>query len=188
MVSLPYLGLAQGVGACFGFTNCVEQRYYVSGKTVDELIESLNTEGPQNAWGETRISFASSDTTVYQKTDDGKVTLLSIGIEPILRISLPEWREYSQASGCLKLSWDTMYENLSHHEKQHAKIAVSFAKKMEDAAMSVRYEISEAALRAAIWEALSPLLNQHNLAQDNFDRRTGHGARDLLNPVFLDLC
>jgi predicted secreted Zn-dependent protease len=179
---------AQGIGACFGFTNCTEVKYSVSGATAAEVKQQMSLLGPSNAWGQTKADFKGADTYVQSQNSDGKYYIKSIQIEPEFTITLPKWTGLSGASACLKQGWANMYSSLVNHEKKHAAIAVDYAGRMENAALNTMPADSSEALKIAAANEISPVLSAYNSAQDKFDLDTNHGAADPLDPIIFEDC
>jgi predicted secreted Zn-dependent protease len=179
---------AQAIGACFGFSNCEEVKYNVTGNNKSELTQEMVSKGPGDGWGQTLSIFTGQDKWTESQTDSGQFYVSAIEIEPKITITLPAWTNYSSGSACMQGSWDRMYSSLAAHEQKHAQIATDYAKKMREAALAVSPQATSADLMTALVAALRPIANAYSAAQDQLDTSTSHGANDPVDPIIFDEC
>ena len=161
------------------------KKYKVSGSTTDELIASLDTNGPGGGWG--RMTPKWSPGWTYAGTDGAvKIGTVNPGVTKL--IEMPTWRGYTGASKCMKESWDDMYANLLFHENEHVKIADRYTAKMVSELKAIPPQNDTDAVDAAANTKLTKLYTDHQAAQDKFDSDTDRGRNAGDKSIVLAEC
>lgn len=92
-----------------------EQAVDVSGATLAAVKAELDKLTEWGSGGGTMNGLRA------EPNDDGKG--YTVKLSPTFTMSLPDWKEYPQASDAAKKAWDDMIENLRMHELEHVAIA-----------------------------------------------------------------
>jgi predicted secreted Zn-dependent protease len=147
-------------------------KFKVRGDTLPEAKKNLDA---RDEWG---LYDATQNFKSSARTDrDGNVTSVTIVLNPI--IQLPEWSGYGSATKEQKASWDDMVKALEAHERRHHAIQVDSADDLTD-------QIKKAKTLDAT--SLNKIISDQQDAcqkkQDDYDTRSGHGAKE---GVVLDL-
>jgi predicted secreted Zn-dependent protease len=94
--------------------------YEVSGRSADELEESLRLQGPRDEAGARR--FAYTDWTVkweWKRFEDGSVDPSSVSLTCLATILLPRVADVDALSPELSSSWSAFIERTQQHELRH---------------------------------------------------------------------
>lgn len=162
------------------------KKYNVSGANADELIASMEANGPgDGAWGSYENRWGASGPV---EVTNGKYRFTAINVTYSYSITMPNWPGYRDASACRKRHWDAMYVNLKKHEDKHIDMAKNVASNIKTAAMAITPQDSKAALEAELSVVLNEKTAENQALQDKFDKDTEHGKTDPVNPVILNKC
>ncbi|MFK8078228.1 MAG: DUF922 domain-containing protein [Granulosicoccus sp.] len=159
--------------------------YNVTGRSADELIESMRSSSPQGFWAHTRNRWKYNYKYYHV---DGRYELGEVSVTRTVEITMPQWTDYSYASACQQQSWDAMYSSLRRHEDIHVAIADPVSAELKRAIEAVGPKSSATELESAIDEAANRVLEENKRAQASFDLDTNHGKSDPNDPVVLKAC
>jgi predicted secreted Zn-dependent protease len=153
--------------------------YEVSGGSVGELLASLKAQAP--AATQTDSNFAR---TTWSLTWDGEwapaagdsvcaVTASRVRLES--RMALPRWHPSPGAAGGLAMDWSKFVRNLAGHENGHLATAVTAAREVEQSLGRLRGPCG--AMQNQARAAIDSIVAAFRLVDEEYDRRTGFGAR-----------
>jgi predicted secreted Zn-dependent protease len=161
-----------GVKVDIKVSNPKKTTFRVPGKTLKEALKSLNS---RDEWG---LYDATQNVKSSAQTDkDGNVTSVTMVLNPV--IELPEWSGYRSATKEQKASWDKMVKALEAHEREHHDIQVDCANDLTE-----EIKKSKTLDADALNEIISDQQDASQKKQDDYDTRSGHGAKE---GVELDL-
>jgi predicted secreted Zn-dependent protease len=136
--------------------------YVVTGTTFDALSRQMSARGE---WA----AFTGGLTVDPRGTP---VTRVTVSCRPT--ITMPEWRERSDASRPMQAEWDRMIAALERHEMGHDAILRQVANGFRDAVNAADPPPDRRALR----RMARALLRDHIARQRAYDRSTNQGAND----------
>ena len=162
------------------------KKYNVSGANADELIASMEANGPGGgAWGSYENKWGASGPI---EVTNGKYRFTSVNVTYSYSITMPNWPGYRNASTCRKKNWDAMYLNLKKHEDKHIEMAKNVSSEIKSAAMNIIPQDTKAELEAKLSSVVKKRVAENQALQDKFDSDTEHGKTDPDNPVILNQC
>ena len=135
--------------------------YTVSGATFAVLRQQLAAHGE---WGTYTGRLVST-------TRGRPVTRVIVSCRP--SITMPEWRERSEAARPLQTEWDRMIGALAAHEVGHDDILRRVANEFRDTVTGM----SPPPAPRTLVRMRRQLLSDHNDRQQSYDRTTQHGQR-----------
>jgi predicted secreted Zn-dependent protease len=162
--------------------------YDVDGSNADELIASMQSNGPEGWWGFTRYDW--SYTYEFRRT----TTLLVIATATAdlkIVVTLPKWVGREAASPCMRASWDAMLVNLEKHELVHVELTNGLDKDILEAILAIppqNRDMSNEQLSDLVAATVKPIATRYNLKHIRYDNAVAHGAKDPYNPVILQEC
>ena len=163
--------------------------YDVSGKTKRDIERSLQKEAPrlngQIGWGRTDFLYTADWKTVYL---NGGYTAVNVKVRTDIRIRMPRWANYANASPCTKKAWDYLQSSLLRHELGHVDIASGLDKEIERRISALMSFSTEEALEKAAMSAQRKAMDENAAKQRKYDRITAHGAKSADYPVKLPRC
>ena len=159
--------------------------YDIAGKTERDLTKEMNTKGPFSVrgpfskdgpryWGLTTPSvFWTYDT---KQIDSGGCALIRPNVVVTITIILPHLTTSSQASGYFLGKWMKLLNALRNHEEGHAQIAI---KEGADLVQLMRTHSSDDTCKDLdnyLQTHGKAILERYENADDDYDKRTNHGA------------
>ena len=160
-------------------------KYEVTGNTAAELTDSLNANGPNGGWGLTEDNWY----TEYKPSEEsGKFKIATVTVSRTTTITMPIWRAYTDASRCLKKSWDDMYGKLKMHENKHVEIANIVSNRMKTELKAIPPQDTVEKLYELAAAKLALIEKENQLKQNKFDTDTDHGRNAGKDSVVLKSC
>lgn len=155
-----------------------EQTTYftVRGATLSELDDELMERGPvvgaggQRHMGATKVEF---DGKITYRPDGKRCRVDTTNLTLSLEMMLPRWKPRSEAAEKTALLWRTLSRDIERHERQHADIAKTWIRKMENAIRGLGPETDCAAMEARVQRTADIFLRRHEAAQQAFDKKEG---------------
>lgn len=151
-------------------------RYYdINGKTAADLDKALSASGPflkktgQHHPGAAQIRF-DAKVRYGRNSGDVRCKVQDVYVNIHAKVTLPRWKQRRRASIELALIWDTLLRDIRRHEESHIVIARSYASEMERQIRALYTRRDCSTLRADIDKLTSKLMEQHDKAQERFDR------------------
>jgi predicted secreted Zn-dependent protease len=149
--------------------------YDVHGITIDEVQESLRTQGPLDDRGHRR--FAYTDWSIkweWKRTERNKVDLRSLQISCSAEIQLPRLVIKKETPLALIRAWNSFVERTRRHELAHLRHAEAGAPRIRDRLEQV------VALRGPLSpveanEGVSAVVAEIRAMDKEYDQRTNHG-------------
>ncbi|MEZ5870656.1 MAG: DUF922 domain-containing protein [Nitratireductor sp.] len=152
--------------------------YSVSGRSGLELGKAMLVGGGKtirlrHAIAATATKFNVSNPVLA--VENGRCKIKSLRVDLGLTYYYPKWNGRSRASAAVRKSWDVFYQELVKHEKTHGKIAIEYARKLENELLRTS---GTALARCADFTAVASfrvrnLANELKRKQADFDRREG---------------
>lgn len=147
--------------------------FSIGGKTLEEIEEQLRSRGPhvgntgQRHPGATRMEFT---TTISYAETENRCRIADVRVSVEANVFLPRWRNRNRAPRETALVWDTLSRDIKRHEESHLRIAKNHARKVEDTIKALRGHSTCAALQKESEEITAKILEEHDAAQERFDR------------------
>ena len=160
-------------------------KYEVFGKSAKELVDFMNTNGPDGHWARTDQRWEYSYNWL---ANNGDVKAKDIAVIRNIIITMPIWRGYLDVSTCLQNSWDTMYQSLDNHEKKHVSLGNPVTERLMIALSKVSSQKTGKALERAMNAAADTVFEANNKVQEAFDDNTSHGSKDPVDPIVFKEC
>ncbi|OQP88292.1 peptidase [Rhizobium rhizosphaerae] len=146
----------------------------IGGNTAEELDKALSAHGPlmkstgARHPGATKIKFGG---TVSYVSQDNRCSVGTAKVTLATRLILPRWTRRAHADKDLGLVWDTLSADIKRHEERHAEIARNYARDLERALTGLPPRADCAAMQADVAKATATVVEAHDKAQADFDRR-----------------
>ena len=156
-------------------------KYTVAGDTASELLAQMRELGPVDGHdgkryqGNTRWSVRWTFMMAGQPA--GPCRLAEIAVNLDVTMTLPDWQPGRHADARLKSRWPVFLDGLTRHEMGHRNNGVLAAFAVRDALAGVAPAASCAQLADAANGAAKAALAARENADADYDRETGHGAR-----------
>lgn len=145
--------------------------YVVEGRNPRTIRQNMNRLRPRMASGEsfdglTRWQFASR-----WKTQNGQCVPETIEIKVTVSVTLPQLAQYDRLSRSDRQKWDRYYAALVQHETNHARIAITGSKMMQE-------ELRKAGSCDGLDAMGQRLAEQVSAASQTYDTQTNHGRTE----------
>ncbi|WP_082659748.1 DUF922 domain-containing Zn-dependent protease [Aureimonas sp. AU40] len=145
--------------------------FMVSGKSFDELNRQLGMKGPDIGGGDrhagsTEVSFKSD--TSY-KAVPGGCRIGQARVKLDLRTTLPRWSAPSNSTRETRVLWKTLRDDIATHEAEHAHIAKSWLKRIEDKIRSLPAEANCSLMESRANAEIRAMIKHHDADQLAFD-------------------
>jgi predicted secreted Zn-dependent protease len=147
--------------------------YTIDAPTLDELDKQLESRGPRvqssgrKHPGATRMRFTTR--TTYSQ-DNGRCRVSAAHTILKVEVILPRWRPRRKPETDMRIIWDTLASDIARHEGLHVDIAKNYASKLEQSIRALGSADSCADMAATVKKATSRILEEHDRAQQQFDR------------------
>jgi predicted secreted Zn-dependent protease len=147
--------------------------YTIDAPTLDELDKQLESRGPRvqssgrKHPGATRMRFTTR--TTYSQ-DNGRCRVSAAHTILKVEVILPRWRPRRKPEADMRIIWDTLASDITRHEGLHVDIAKNYASKLEQSIRALGSADSCADMAATVKKATSRILEEHDRAQQQFDR------------------
>ncbi|MFZ3324133.1 MAG: DUF922 domain-containing protein [Usitatibacter sp.] len=167
---------AQGSGEATTTPNASNKvEYYdVHGTTWDELVNQINTKGPEGFWGNagTKISYK------YRSRGTANSCVIeNVTVNTDSTVRLPRWVNRNEAPAKLQAYWDGVLRSLDLHERGHVKISLDSARELERTLKAIPQQPTCDGLDTLAGQQAQRILNEHSRKQDLYDAETDHGRR-----------
>ena len=158
-----------------------ETRYYtVQGKTPQAIRQSIETRGPRGDGG--RRFHASTRWSVewgYRWTESNhRCKLRQPQVNLKVNMLLPKLDGKVSLSAARQVEWDIYTKALLRHEQQHREYAVAAANELERELQAIDGWHDCQRLEQMINQRADDVLEKYAALEQEFDRRTDHGAKD----------
>jgi predicted secreted Zn-dependent protease len=150
--------------------------FTIGGTTLEEIEQELRKRGPQVTStgarhpGATRMEFA---TRIGYGERNGRCSVVSAKVSVKAQMILPRWSRRSRSDSDTRFVWDTLSADIKRHEESHVVIAKNHAREMEQALMTITNQTSCAIAQEKAQAMTARILDDHDRAQDQFDRVEG---------------
>lgn len=157
--------------------------FSIRGNTLDDIERDLARRGPsvvttgQRHPGATRMEFKTHLTYARSR---GFCRISSAEVRISAKVILPRWRPGRKASADTRFVWDTLASDIRRHEEQHVAIANTYARRLENKLKSLSQYKNCETLQAKAAKTTNRILDQHEQAQQRFDRVESDGFEDRL--------
>jgi predicted secreted Zn-dependent protease len=147
--------------------------YTVDAATLDELEKQLETRGPRvqssghKHPGATRMRFTTR--TTYRQ-DGSRCRVADARTVLKVEVILPRWRPRRRPEADMRIIWDTLSSDMRRHESQHVDIGKDYAGRLEQSIKALGSADNCADMAAKVKQATARTLEQHDRAQQQFDR------------------
>jgi predicted secreted Zn-dependent protease len=147
--------------------------YTIDAPTLDELDKQLESRGPRlessghKHPGATRMRFTTR--TTYSQ-EGGRCRVSDAHTVLKVEIILPRWRPRHRPETDMRIIWDTLASDITRHEGLHVDIAKNYAGKLEQSIRALGSADSCAEMAATVKKATARILEEHDRAQQQFDR------------------
>ena len=178
-VAVPAAGPATRPNPEVTVAESVIRHYDIAGSTVRELNLGVRSAGPvsptsgQRVWGmctwKITWSYAAAGGA-------GKCGLQKLSMKVEAVIDLPRWTNRGSGPPALQAEWDRFIVALRQHEDGHKDNGVRAANDLAGRLRALPPEKDCAALDAKIRAVGERVIAEHRLADQAYDRSTGHGA------------
>lgn len=148
--------------------------FIVGGETLAELDAEFSQRGPlvgntgARHMGATKVEF---DGKVTYKPDGRRCRVDTTKLTLDLEVMLPRWKPRKAAAERTALLWRTISRDIERHEREHADIAKTWLRKMENAIRGLGPEKDCDAMEARVERTASIFLRKHEAAQLAFDAK-----------------
>lgn len=159
--------------------------YQVYGLSTGEINKSMRENGPNGWSGYTHGQWTYSWRYKYS---NGVYWVETVSVTRELVMTLPNWRDRSKASYCVRQSYDKMYRSLVNHERHHEQLSRNVSHEAEAAIKALPTYPSSKALSEAVKKTFDDILAENQIVQQQFDAETNHGIADPNDPVMLQSC
>ena len=141
------------------------------GATLAAVFAELNANAP---WGRGGGQLRN------EPIPRGNTTEVTVILHANLRLIMPTWTRYDQASPAVRAEWDRMIGTLRVHENRHVEIAIEEANNLATRLIGV--EVGEVA------DLVTAANQTMQTRQDQLDTETDSGSRENVpyGNVFLD--
>ena len=150
--------------------------FTVGGTTLDQLEQELTTRGPQvkstgrRHPGATQMQF---NTKLGYAESNGYCRVASATVTVKAKVILPRWGQRGRADQDVRTVWDTLSSDIKRHEEGHVVIAKNHARDLETALLKLSRQKTCDRVAEKARATASKILNDHDKAQDRFDRIEG---------------
>lgn len=157
--------------------------FSIRGNTLDDIERELARRGPsvvttgQRHPGATRMEFKTHLTYAESR---GFCRVSSAEVHIAAKVILPRWRAGRKASADTRFVWDTLAIDIRRHEEQHVAIANTYARRLENRLKGLWQYKSCEAVQARATRMTNRILDQHERAQQHFDKVESDGFEDRL--------
>jgi len=157
--------------------------FSIGGKSLSDIEQQLRSRGPhvqstgQRHPGATRMEFT---TKVSYAETKGNCRVSKAAVSVKANVFLPKWRNRRTADRETALIWDTLSRDIKRHEDSHISIAKRYARKIEDTVEALPYRSSCSKLQEIAQKETARILEEHDAAQEKFDRIESHNFEDRL--------
>ena len=147
--------------------------FNLNGRTAADLDRELYRRGPvlqktgQRHPGMTKMRFESK---IKYGSDGKSCRVVDATITVYARVYLPRWKQRRTAPADLAVIWDTLSADIKRHEESHISIARTAAGNMERQIERLPWRSDCAVLKNDISTLTTKLMNEHDLAQIQFDK------------------
>lgn len=153
-------------------------KYPVTGINIDEIKNSLLTNGIHDAYG--NVFTANTNPTFawkykFAKSKSG-CSIKSVDIEVQISYKMPELTDYKNLSDPDKAEWDRYYTATYQHEQGHAKLSLEAAKEIEWEATNIIPKESCGEMARTANMIISNIFTHHEQKNLAYDNKTGHGT------------
>lgn len=173
VLAVLLLGLAPSVPAVVERTD----HYDVAGSSEHELRAAINARRPKDDEGIPHDGLTNWDVRWkyrYVTTPEG-CAVASVATTLDVVTILPRWSN-RQAGSTLAQRWDKYIAALEDHEREHMQIALRAARMIQQRLSSLEIARTCPLLEESINLTGQTLLDQFRSDDDEYDRRTKHGA------------
>lgn len=147
--------------------------FMVGGDTISEIEEELGRKGPhlgstgQRHPGATRLEFR---TRVGYREEAGRCSIVDVDVRVEATVILPRWRPGRSAESSTAFVWGTLAADIRRHEEAHVDIARRHAREIDNALTTLGGFRDCATAEAQVARIQDYWLEQHDRAQQAFDR------------------
>lgn len=166
----------------------VERHYDIGGATVQAIERQLARRGPRLGGHKghpaaTRMEF---NTRVdYVETDRG-CRVSGVRVRLVATMTLPRWKRPAGASADTARFWNALDADIRRHEKHHADIAASHARKLERALTGLSSPDDCKALEARVETITNRIMKRNDEAHAAFDRKEGSEFEQRLRKLIAE--
>jgi predicted secreted Zn-dependent protease len=178
-VAVPSAGPATKPNPEVTVEESVIRHYDVAGGTTAELSMAARRSGPVSPVSGSRVWGACTWKITWNYATGGgagKCGLEKFSIRLSAILDLPRWTNRDAASADLRAEWDRFAAALRQHEDGHKDNGVRAANDLAGRLRALPPEKDCAALDARIRAVGERVIAEHRLADQAYDRSTGHGA------------
>ena len=150
--------------------------FSIGGTTLDQLEAELSTRGPQvkstgrRHPGATQMQFT---TKLDYAEKNGWCRVANATVSVRAKVILPKWRQRGKAGQDVRIVWDTLSSDIKRHEEGHVVIARNHARELEQSLKALGRQKGCAAVAEKAKLTAAKILDEHDRAQDRFDRIEG---------------
>ena len=151
--------------------------YAVVGNSESDLRRSLD-QSPLSPDGKRRVGYTQADIRWQYEARErkGKCRVVSVTVTLTVKTTLPQWQPPPGASRALRERWTVFADALAAHEQGHSDIALTAAKRIEDALWRAPTPRTCTGYSARLDAMANELFDAATREQDAFDEATDHGA------------
>lgn len=154
----------------------VERHYTVRGATMQEIERQLERRGPKLGGhlghpAATRMEFK---TRVDYAEHEHLCRVASTHVSLVATMTLPRWNQPRNASRETVLFWQALDQDIRRHERRHADIAATHARRLESALTGLTSRQGCKALEARVARVTARIMKQNDDAHAAFDGKEGN--------------
>jgi predicted secreted Zn-dependent protease len=157
----------------------VDYEYYlVSGRTPPALLRSMRENGPRGE-GERYFGITEWQTSLQYTAEESRngCRLSDVGVTTDVVVTLPQWREKSQASAAMQSAWEEFLMRLAYHEKGHRDMARRQSNAIYDALTGLSIESGCSSMEFRARALVDETAAQFEELNREYDRASEHGRR-----------
>jgi len=178
-VAVPASGPAAKPNPEVTVAESVIRHYDIAGNSVAELNMGVQRAGPVSAATGARVWGVCTWKVTWSYATGGApgkcvLTRLSVKLDAV--IDLPRWTNRGAGPPALQAEWDRFIVALRQHEDGHKDNGVRAANDLANRLRALPPEKDCAVLDAKVRALGERVIDQHRLADQAYDRSTGHGA------------
>jgi predicted secreted Zn-dependent protease len=154
--------------------------YTVTGKTIDEIANSLNTQTPIIYQGKKYHANTAWNVKwrFYWQESNNSCQITSVNTSVDVKFTMPKLVTYSSLNTAVKNKWDKYYSALINHENGHKNFGIQAANKIEKAILEMGKKNTCSELEKTANNIGYQIIKEDALQEKKYDEITNHGAKD----------
>lgn len=152
--------------------------YTITGKTIDEIAYSLNTQTPVIYQGKKYHANTAWNVSwhFYWQESNNSCQITSVNTAVNVKFTMPKLVTYSSLNTAVKNKWDKYYFALINHENGHKNFGIQAANKIEKAILEMDKRNTCSELEKTANNLGYQIIKQYILEEQKYDQITNHGV------------